>query len=102
MKIIKRSGEEQVFDISKIIKAISKANITVDEKYRLSEEQINSIANQVEAICKKKRRASSVEEIQDLVENEIMRTCNFDVARNYITYILGLLLEKVTQPTNKF
>ncbi len=101
MKIIKRSGEEQVFDISKIIKAISKANITVDEKYRLSEEQINSIANQVEAICKKKRRASSVEEIQDLVENEIMRTCNFDVARNYITYRHIRALVRKSNTTDK-
>ena len=101
MKIIKRSGEEQVFDISKIVKAINKANITVNEKNRLSDEQINNIANEVEAICKKKRRASNVEEIQDLVENQLMKTGNYDVARNYITYRHIRALVRKSNTTDK-
>jgi len=72
MKIIKRSGEEQVFDINKIKNAVSKANLSVKESMRLSETDIEEIANNVEAICNKANRALSVEEIQDLVENEIM------------------------------
>ena len=86
MKIIKRSGEEQVFDINKIVNAVTKANLSVDEKLRLTDEQINTISQNVEAHCKKTRRTETVEEVQDLVENQIMQQGAFQVARNYITY----------------
>ena len=101
MKIIKRSGEEQIFDIEKIVKAINKANITVDEKDRLSMEQIENIAAEVESICKKKKRASNVEEVQDLVENQLMKTCNYNVARNYITYRHVRALVRKSNTTDK-
>lgn len=72
MKIIKRSGSEVTFDISKIMDAVSKANMEVVHSERLSEEQIETISNNVESICKEMNRSLSVEEIQDLVENQIM------------------------------
>ena len=71
MKIIKRSGSEVTFDISKIMDAVSKANMEVVHSERLSEEQIETISNNVESICKEMNRSLSVEEIQDLVENQI-------------------------------
>ena len=71
-KIIKRSGSEVTFDISKIMDAVSKANMEVVHSERLSEEQIETISNNVESICKEMNRSLSVEEIQDLVENQIM------------------------------
>lgn len=101
MKIIKRSGEEQVFDINKIVNAISKANITVDENLRLTEEQIKQISENVEKTCKKTRRALNVEEIQDLVENQIMATGAHSVARNYITYRYTRQLARQSNTTDK-
>ncbi|MBR2467722.1 MAG: anaerobic ribonucleoside-triphosphate reductase [Clostridia bacterium] len=101
MKIIKRSGEEQVFDINKIVNAISKANITVPESQRLTEEQIKQIAENVEKTCKKTRRALNVEEIQDLVENQIMLTGAHNVARNYITYRYTRQLARQSNTTDK-
>ena len=86
MKIIKRSGSEVTFDISKIMDAVSKANMEVVHSERLSEEQIETISNNVESICKEMNRSLSVEEIQDLVENQIMNLRAFAVARKYITY----------------
>ena len=86
MKIIKRSGSEVTFDISKIMDAVSKANMEVVHSERLSEEQIETISNNVESICKEMNRSLSVEEIQDLVENQIMNFRAFSVARKYITY----------------
>jgi ribonucleoside-triphosphate reductase len=86
MKIIKRSGTEVVFDITKIIVAVNKANQSVAECDRLSQEQIRDIANRVEETCNSMGRALNVEEIQDLVENEIMGQRAFAVARSYITY----------------
>ena len=86
MKIIKRSGEEVQFDGGKIIAAIKKANLTVTEDKRLSDEEIIAIEESVEAKCKNLTRAANVEEIQDLVENALMNTGNNDVARKYITY----------------
>ena len=86
MKIIKRSGSEVTFDISKIMAAVSKANMEVVHSERLSEEQIETISNNVESICKEMNRSLSVEEIQDLVENQIMNLRAFAVARKYITY----------------
>jgi ribonucleoside-triphosphate reductase len=86
MKIIKRSGSEAVFDISKIIVAITKANNSVDESDRITVDQIKQIARDVEADCREVKRALNVEEIQDLVENKIMALGAFELARKYITY----------------
>ncbi len=86
MKIIKRNGSEVIFDISKIIVAIKKANESVAESERLTAEQIDEIAASVEKSCNNLNRSLSVEEIQDLVENEIMFKRAFSVARKYITY----------------
>ena len=86
MKIIKRSGKEVVFDIDKIIVAITKANNEVSEAERLSEEQINELAKSVEDACTSYNRAPGVEEIQDLVENRLMALNAFNIARKYITY----------------
>ncbi|MBO5926809.1 MAG: anaerobic ribonucleoside-triphosphate reductase [Clostridia bacterium] len=86
MKIIKRSGKEAEFDLDKIIGAVKKANNEVIESDRLTEEQISCLANTVQYICSKKTRALNVEEIQDLVENEIMRFGAHNLARTYITY----------------
>ena len=101
MKIIKRSGEEQQFDVNKIINAIGKANLTVDKKLRLTEEQIHQIAEKVEATCKKTRRTETVEEVQDLVENEIMNAGAYQVARNYITYRYQRALARQNNTTDK-
>ncbi len=86
MKIIKRSGLEATFDLSKIVGAVKKANNEVIEADRLTEEQIKELATNVEKICAGRARSLSVEEIQDLVENEIMRYGAFNLARIYITY----------------
>ena len=86
MKIIKRNGSEAVFDITKIIVAITKANNADTHSRELSQEQIVSIASEVEAHCQSMGRAPSVEEIQDLVENGIMEQGAFEVAKRYIRY----------------
>jgi ribonucleoside-triphosphate reductase len=86
MKIIKRNGSEAVFDITKIIVAINKANNSVEESDRLTAAQIHQAAANVETACNAMNRAMSVEEIQDLVENEIMALGAFHLARKYITY----------------
>ena len=86
MKIIKRSGVEAVFDKQKIIAAVTKANESVSQGKRLTKKQIELIGDNVTAIAAKRKRALSVEEIQDIVENEIMDLKAFDVARKYITY----------------
>ncbi len=86
MQIIKRSGSEEIFDIVKIIAAITKANDTVNETEKLSPEVIREIATEVTTACDKMSRAMSVEEIQDLVENAIMARGAYALARNYITY----------------
>ncbi len=86
MKIIKRSGTEVAFDISKIVAAVEKANHEVVETERLTQEQINEIAKKVTLTCSSMNRTLNVEEIQDLVENEIMEIQAFEVARKYITY----------------
>ena len=101
MKIIKRSGEEQIFDINKIVNAVTKANLSVDEKLRLTDEQINTISQNVEAHCKKTRRTETVEEVQDLVENQIMQQGAFQVARNYITYRYQRALARKNNSTDK-
>lgn len=86
MRIIKRSGTEVAFDITKIVAAIEKANKEVVETDRLSLEQIKEIAKKVTLTCSSMNRTFGVEEIQDLVENEIMEMQAFEVARKYITY----------------
>ena len=86
MKIIKRSGSEVTFDMSKIEAAIRKANASVMDSEKMSEEQILGITRSVENACESMQRSPSVEEIQDMVENEIMNRRAFSVARNYITY----------------
>ena len=86
MKIIKRSGAEVDYDISKIIAAVQKANESVPSSERMTQEQILRIADKVRRTCEEMNRALNVEEIQDLVENQIMDLRAFGVARNYITY----------------
>lgn len=101
MKIIKRSGKEVEFDGEKISNAIQKANITVEENQRLSSSQIQDIVAAVTKKCKKMRRATSVEEIQDMVEEEIMRKGAFGVAKNYITYRYERALVRHANTTDK-
>ncbi len=86
MKIIKRNGAEAVFDIDKIIVAVSKANEAVEESVRMTQLQIRRIAESVTISCDEMGRAPSVEEIQDLVEKAIMAHGAFEVAKQYITY----------------
>ncbi len=86
MLIIKRNGSEETFDINKILNAVTKANVTVDESARLSDEQIRAIAESVTGCCRGMPRTPTVEEIQDLVEDQIMYKGAFEVAKHYITY----------------
>ncbi len=86
MKIIKRSGREDAFDEAKIVNAVAKANASVGEADRLSDEEVRAVGDNVAKIATASSRALSVEEIQDLVENEIMAHKKYRVARNYITY----------------
>ena len=86
MKIIKRNGSEAVFDITKIISAISKANKVVPEAQRLTKQQIIEISDHVQEVCFARGHAMNVEEIQDIVEDAIMATGAYEVARKYITY----------------
>ena len=85
MKIIKRNGSEETFDIAKIAAAIDKANRASD-KIELNQAQIDDIADYIEYRCAKINRAVSVEEIQDMVENQIMSKGAFEVARRYVKY----------------
>ena len=86
MKIIKRDGSEAVFDRQKIEAAIAKANANVDAHDRIDDEQIRRIAAEVEAYCAQMKRALSVEEIQDQVEDHLMALKAFRLSRAYITY----------------
>ena len=86
MKVIKRNGSEVVFDITKIIAAITKANETMDENLQMTAMQIRRIAESVELSCEKMNRSPSVEEIQDMVEYQIMAHGAFEVAKKYVTY----------------
>ena len=86
MKLIKRNGSEVIFDREKIVVAVTKANEAVSEKCRISSEDIENIALEVERICLTMVRSAGVEEIQDLVEKEIMKLGAFDLAKAYITY----------------
>ncbi len=86
LKIIKRSGKEVPFNGEKIVNAIEKANREVTDDKRLSDAQVQDIERQVEELCASLTRAASVEEIQDMVENGLMQSGHYDVARKYITY----------------
>ena len=86
MKIIKRSGTEVTFDVDKILAAVKKANESVVDSERMTQEQIQEIGTRVEHASKNMKRSLTVEEIQDLVENQIMNQRAYTVARNYITY----------------
>ena len=86
MKLIKRNGSEVIFDREKITVAVTKANEAVAEQYRISDEDIENIALEVERLCLTMVRSAGVEEIQDLVEKEIMKLGAFDLAKAYITY----------------
>ena len=101
MKIIKRSGKEVDFDQNKITNAIIKANLTVDENEQLTEKQIAKIVDEITKLCKKTRRATSVEEIQDMVERGIMQEGAFSVAKNYITYRYERQLIRQANTTDK-
>ncbi|MBE6953601.1 MAG: anaerobic ribonucleoside-triphosphate reductase [Ruminococcaceae bacterium] len=86
MKIIKRNGSEETFDIAKINNAIAKANASVEEYARMTPLQITRIAESVVLACEKLGRSPTVEEVQDLVEKQIMAHGAFEVAKSYITY----------------
>ena len=100
MKLIKRNGAEAVFDREKIVSAIFKANEAVEEDERITEGKIRKIAATVESRCEKLERAVSVEEVQDLVENELMRSGAFILARAYITYRYKRALVRRTNTTD--
>ena len=101
MRIIKRSGTEEEFHISKIEAAVLKANRTVLEPDKMSDAQVQEICRHLEEICGNMGRALNVEEIQDLVENEIMQQQAFAVARNYITYRYKRALVRKANSTDK-
>jgi len=101
MNVIKRSGEEVVFDSGKIANAVRKANDATAENKRLSEAQIADLTQRVVEICDKKGRASSVEEIQDLVEKELMAEGAYELAKNYITYRYERALVRKANTTDK-
>ena len=101
MKIIKRSGMEVEFDLSKITNAVRKANASVVDSEKISEEQIQEISRNVEIICSGMNRALNVEEIQDLVENQIMNQRAFRLASNYITYRYKRALVRKSNSTDK-
>lgn len=86
MKIIKRSGMEVRFDAVKIEDAVRKANGSVEEGDRLSEAQIKRVVENVTELCSKMKHSPNVEEIQDMVEEEIMKQQTYKLASNYITY----------------
>ncbi len=98
MKIIKRSGSEVTFDIQKIIDAIKGANSEVKEAERLTDRQVVYAAQNVADRCESAGHTVSVEEIQDMVEDEIMALDRFEVARRYIIYryVQGLKRQKNT------
>ena len=101
MKIIKRNGAEVPFDITKIITAVTKASDSVGGQARLSREQITQIAAAVTDKCQHLNRAVSVEEVQDLVENQLMDIQAHDVARHYITYRYVQSLKRQTNTTDE-
>ena len=101
MNIIKRSGIEEVFDITKIINAMTKANNEVPEVERLTAQEIRDAAHAVADQCDQMERAASVEEIQDLVEDQIMARGKYNVARKYITYRYTRALVRKSNTTDE-
>ena len=101
MKIIKRDGSEAVFDRQKIEAAIAKANANVDAHDQIDDEQIRRIAADVEAYCAQMKRALSVEEIQDQVEDHLMALKAYRLARAYITYRYTRALVRRSNTTDK-
>lgn len=101
MNVIKRSGEEVTFDADKILNAVRKANRATHEDKQISEDTITDITNKVIAQCNAVQRSISVEEIQDLVENELMAEGAYTVARNYITYRYERALVRKANTTDK-
>lgn len=101
MKIIKRSGVEVFFDSNKIVAAVQKANASVIDYEKLSDEQIQEIADNVEVACENMKRSASVEEIQDMVENQLMNQHAFTVVRNYITYRYKRALVRKSNSTDE-
>ena len=100
IQIIKRNGQEAIFDEVKITNAIIGANKEVVETERLSEEEIDNITNDIKYKCQKMKRALSVEEIQNLVEDELMKLNAFSVARKYITYRFQRALARQSNTTD--
>ena len=101
MKIIKRNGAEVPFDITKIITAVTKASDSVSGQNRLTKDQITQIAAAVTDQCQALNRAVSVEEVQDMVENQLMDIKAHDVARHYITYRYVQSLKRQTNTTDE-
>ena len=101
MKIIKRSGAEADFDPRKIVTAVTKANESVVPSARMSAVQIRRIAEDVESAAQNINRSLSVEEIQDMVEDQIMNQRAFDVARRYITYRYRRALVRKSNTTDE-
>ena len=101
MNVIKRSGEEVVFDAEKISAAIHKANDATEASKRISDEKVDEIAGRVVDQCRSVNRSIAVEEIQDLVENELMGEKAFTVAHNYITYRYERALVRRANTTDK-
>ena len=100
MKIIKRSGQEAIFDEEKIVNAVRKANKEVNEVSRISEEQIRALADNVMKECSQMARSVNVEEIQDMVENRLMDMKAFILARKYITYRYSRALVRKSNTTD--
>ncbi len=101
MKIIKRSGAEVTFDLDKIISAIKKANSSVKDADKLTEDEIDSIAEVVADHCAEMKHSPSVEEIQDMVENQLMKYNAYTMARNYITYRYKRALVRKSNSTDE-
>lgn len=101
MNIIKRSGMEVAFNAIKIEDAVKKANNSVQEQNRLSKEQIREVVENVTDLCRQMKRSPNVEEIQDMVEEEIMKQQTYKVAENYITYRYKRELVRKSNSTDK-
>ncbi|MCQ2773066.1 MAG: anaerobic ribonucleoside-triphosphate reductase [Bacilli bacterium] len=100
MKVIKRSGREVKFDPKKISDAIKKANDGVDDKDKITDEQIEAITKEVSTKLNRRKRASSVEEIQDIVEKHIMKAGAYALAKSYITYRYRRALARKSNTTD--
>lgn len=101
MKVIKRSGEEVVFDADKIYEAIKKANVATDTHHQASAEMVQKICDEVVQKCTEIKRSVAVEEIQDMVENALMKAGVYQLAHNYITYRYERALVRKANTTDK-